>query len=1629
MFSRPYSVNKLRRNQSYRRALLEQLEDRRLLAANIAPVNSVPAEVQTTQVNTPIAFTDFRDNRISTSDADSGAHRVRTTLTAAHGVITLIYPDPTGGLTYSVGDGTNDPTMIFTGKVNDINQALRWIAFQPEADYVGSEATLTITTNDHGHFGTGGAKSDTDTVAITVTAVPDFDASPTWTTFPGALDTSFDIDGMQVLSVSAGIDFINDMTLLDDGKILAVGSVNNHYGLMRFNSDLTLDTTFGTNGVTETNLGTNRHINTMIFDKQGRIIVGGGTYLARYSVDGVLDTSFGSDALGNATGLIRNIHVMQINDLAIQPDGKLLAMGRDNADFRITRYLQDGTVDPVFGNRNYNVGGRHANDFGRGLTVRDDGDILLIGRGAQSTAFSLQRINTYGGKELQTRVDLPGDNEFVNDILELPDGKILVIGSTGSSGGKDFAVTRHHFDGTLDTTFATVGKLRIPVLNSADQGYRATLQPDGKILISGSSYNGSNWDLSIARISYDGVLDATFAGDGTRGIPDFTGANDYGHAVLSMPDGKILIAGRSGNKISLIRLLGDFNMNSTEAPTLNEINDLNVLEDAPQQTVNLAGITDGDDGEQPLQVTAASNNTLLLANPAVVYTSPNATGTLSFTPLADKFGVTTITVTVTDGGADKNLATTGDNLTTSRTFDVTVNPVNDEPTLIQPDDLTIDEDAPRQTVNLNGITAGGGETQNLAVTAVSSNTSLIADPTVVYSSANATGRLKFTPLADQNGTATITVTVIDGGLDNDLATTVDNLTTSHTFDVTVNPVNDDPTLIQPDNLTIDEDASEQTVNLTGITAGGGETQNLAVTAVSNNTSLIANPTVVYSSAAATGSLKFAPLADQSGTATITVTVTDGGLDNDLATTGDNATTSRTFDVTVNPVNDDPTLIQPDNLTIDEDASEQTVNLTGITAGGGETQNLAVTAVSDNTSLIANPTVAYTSANATGTVSFTPLADKFGVSTITVTVTDGGLDNDLATTVDNLTTSRTFDVTVNPVNDDPTLNSLVDLTIEENSSQKTVNLTGVTAGGSETQNLAVTAVSSNTSLIANPTVVYSSAAATGSLKFTPLADQEGTTTITVTVTDGGLDNDLATTGDNATTTQTFDVSVDSTNDDPTLDALSDVTIDEDASEQTVNLTGITAGGGETQNLAVTAVSSNTSLIANPTVVYSSAAATGSLKFTPLADQSGTTIITVTVTDGGFDNDLATPGDNATTSRTFDVTVNLVNDDPTLIQPDNLTIDEDASEQSVNLTGITAGGGETQNLAVTAVSSNTSLIANPTVVYSSAAATGSLKFTPLADQFGTTTITVTVEDGGLDNDLATTGDNATTSESFDVVVAATYPWHNKLNPLDINDDGAISSIDIIVAINELNSNGSYPLPKPRSATGAPYYDVNRDGQLTPGDPLQIINHLNETDEQVVFSFDITDVNNEILSQIEVGEHFFVSMYTQDTRSTAYGVFAAYLDMYYDARLVTPVGAPVNTTPFTNGASASFATAGVVDEWGVFADVNQTGSERLLVSTIQFKALAAGTNLFGSDSADIIPLHDVLLHGTNTPVPPSLIQFGSTSIAIVEADNGDGEGEGEGEDFFTRDGLQLLSNDNYLTDELEDTLDLLLGTTNTN
>src|SRR2546422_329876 len=183
-------------------------------------------------------------------------------------------------------------------------------------------------------------------------------------------------------------------------------------------------------------------------------------------------------------------------------------------------------------------------------------------------------------------------------------------------------------------------------------------------------------------------------------------------------------------------------------------------------------------------------------------------------------------------------------------------------------------------------------------------------------------------------------------------------------------------------------------------------------------------------------------------------------------------------VNVTAVDDTQTLNAiADPAPILENAGQQTVNLSGISAGGSESQNLTITALSNNTGLIPNPTVTYTSPNATGSLSYTPVANASGSAIVTVTVMDdGGTANG---GVDQVT--RTFTVNVTAVNDPPTLNAIADpAPILENAGQQTVNLSGISAGGSESQTLTLTALSNNTALIPNPTVTYTSPQATGSL---------------------------------------------------------------------------------------------------------------------------------------------------------------------------------------------------------------------------------------------------------------------------------------------------------------------------------------------------------------------------------------------------------------------------------------------------------------------------------------------------------------------------------------------------------------------
>jgi Spy/CpxP family protein refolding chaperone len=136
--------------------------------ANQPPINAVPG-AQTVLEDNALAFSGANSNPISISDADAGNNTVQVTLAATDGLLSL---GGTSGLNFSSGDGAGDAAMTFTGSIADINSALNGLSYSPSADFNGP-ASLTITTNDMGSTGTGGAQSDTDIVAINITPVND----------------------------------------------------------------------------------------------------------------------------------------------------------------------------------------------------------------------------------------------------------------------------------------------------------------------------------------------------------------------------------------------------------------------------------------------------------------------------------------------------------------------------------------------------------------------------------------------------------------------------------------------------------------------------------------------------------------------------------------------------------------------------------------------------------------------------------------------------------------------------------------------------------------------------------------------------------------------------------------------------------------------------------------------------------------------------------------------------------------------------------------------------------------------------------------------------------------------------------------------------------------------------------------------------------------------------------------------------------------------------------------------------------------------------------------------------------------------------------------------------------------
>ena len=392
------------------------------------------------------------------------------------------------------------------------------------------------------------------------------------------------------ISGGAGGDEAYSVAIQSDGKIVAAGcSRISQYGafaLARYNTDGSLDNTFGTNGTARNYIpgGDNSQDDafSVAIQSDGKIVAAGASAshvnsdfafaLARYNADGTLDNTFGTN--GTVRSVIGSGSDDQAYSVAIQSDGRIVAAGFSTGGsgnaFALARYNTDGTLDSTFGTngttRNYISGGDGTGDGASSVAIQSDGKIIAAGSSGVGDpvhfAFALARYKTDGsldstfGTNGTTRNYIGGGNgtdDEANSVAIQSDGKIVAAGvSTDVSGHYAFALARYKTDGSLDSTFGTNGTARNDISGGGDyndHAFSVAIQGDGKIVAAGSSYNGSSYAFALARYTTDGSLDSTFGIDGTtrNTINGGNGTDDDAASVALQSDGKIVAAGHSAD--------------------------------------------------------------------------------------------------------------------------------------------------------------------------------------------------------------------------------------------------------------------------------------------------------------------------------------------------------------------------------------------------------------------------------------------------------------------------------------------------------------------------------------------------------------------------------------------------------------------------------------------------------------------------------------------------------------------------------------------------------------------------------------------------------------------------------------------------------------------------------------------------------------------------------------------------------------------------------------------------------------------------------------------------------------------------------------------------------------------------
>jgi uncharacterized delta-60 repeat protein len=388
----------------------------------------------------------------------------------------------------------------------------------------------------------------------------------------GTLDPSFGTAG------KATTNFGNDDTaaavaLQPDGKIVVVGTSALGGSVMvvaRYNPDGSIDPTFGTGGRTPISFQTLNPAAAVALQPDGKIVVVGSTgpnasasdvAVARLNTDGSLDTTF------NTTGkqTIDFTNNDQGTGVAVRPDGSILVVGTDGTDFVAAQLTSTGALDT-----NFNTTGKATYDFGgtdaaSAVALLPDGRAVLAGSttagGGVVDNFAVLRITATGAADTtfngtgKATVQFGFDDHATSVALQ-SDGKVVVGGYAGGSSD-DFAVARLNTDGTPDTSFSTGGLMTF-TLGGSERASGVAVQPDGKIVLAGTTDASGGGDFAVLRLNPNGFLDTSFGVNGARTYD--VGTGDAAGGLVIDPNGRIVVVGATGTSpnrdFAMVRAIG-----------------------------------------------------------------------------------------------------------------------------------------------------------------------------------------------------------------------------------------------------------------------------------------------------------------------------------------------------------------------------------------------------------------------------------------------------------------------------------------------------------------------------------------------------------------------------------------------------------------------------------------------------------------------------------------------------------------------------------------------------------------------------------------------------------------------------------------------------------------------------------------------------------------------------------------------------------------------------------------------------------------------------------------------------------------------------------------------------------------